>query len=130
MEEQPIERTDAVNLDGASDITRGIIATLIDSDRKGLLEYGVTVDREDYTALDWLDEKYNELLDAAKYNRAARRDIEKLQRENESLRAERDDWREKWLDAATRITQLEKQLDAARAETRLLECRLIGERPF
>ena len=58
-----------------SNITKKIIEDLIESDKKGLEEYGVTVDREDYTLRDWLQEAYEETCDTAKYLKAA---IEKL----------------------------------------------------
>jgi len=35
-----------------SNITKKIIEDLIESDKKGLEEYGVTVDRKDYTLRD------------------------------------------------------------------------------
>ena len=59
-----------------SNITKKIIEDLIASDKKGLEEYGVTVDREDYTLRDWLQEAYEETCDTAKYLKAA---IEKLE---------------------------------------------------
>ena len=43
-----------------STITKKVIDDLIASDRKGLEEYGVTVDREDYSLRDWLQEAYEE----------------------------------------------------------------------
>ena len=58
-----------------SNITKKIIEDLITSDKKGLEEYGVTVDREDYTLRDWLQEAYEETCDTAKYLKAA---IEKM----------------------------------------------------
>jgi nucleoid-associated protein YejK len=58
-----------------SKITEKIINDLIASDEKGFKEYGVTVDREDYSLKDWLQEAYEETCDTAKYLRAA---IEKL----------------------------------------------------
>ena len=87
-EQERQTKAQSINLDGVSDITKGIIQTLIDSDRKGREEYGATVDREDFSALDWLDHEYSELTDAAKYNRAARREVEKLMEENRWLKRE------------------------------------------
>ncbi len=60
-----------------SNITKKVIDDLIASDKKGLEEYGVTVDREDYSLKDWLQEAYEETCDTAKYLKAA---IEKLDR--------------------------------------------------
>ena len=65
----------------SSKITQKIIADLIASDKKGLKEYGVTVDRDDYTLRDWLQEAYEETCDTAKYLRAA---IEKIDRDKKS----------------------------------------------
>ena len=44
-----------------------VISDLRDRELKGLREYGVTVDRDDYTLLDWLTEAYQETLDNALY---------------------------------------------------------------
>ena len=55
-----IEHTEACN------ITKSIIKDLIDSDKKGVEEYGTTVDRGDYNLKDWLQHAYEETLDTAK----------------------------------------------------------------
>lgn len=44
-----------------------VIADLKDRELKGLRTYGVTVDRDDYSHLDWLIEAYQETLDNALY---------------------------------------------------------------
>lgn len=44
-----------------------VISDLKDRELKGLREYGVTVDRDDYSLLDWLTEAYQETLDNALY---------------------------------------------------------------
>lgn len=54
-----------------SNTTKRIHEDLVASDRKGLEEYGVTVDREDYSHEDWLKHAYEEVLDTAKYLRRA-----------------------------------------------------------
>lgn len=54
-----------------SKITKEIIIDLEKSDAAGLEEYGVSVDRQDYSLQDWLTESYEETLDNAKYLRAA-----------------------------------------------------------
>ena len=64
---------------GACNITKGIIKDLIDSDKKGVKEYGTTVDREDYNLKEWLEHAYEETLDTAKYLAAA---IKKLENQN------------------------------------------------
>ena len=64
---------------GACNITKGIIKDLIDSDKKGIEEYGTTVDREDYNLKEWLQHAYEETLDTAKYLAAA---IKKLENQN------------------------------------------------
>lgn len=63
----------------ACNITKGIIKDLIDSDKKGVEEYGTTVDREDYDLKEWLQHAYEETLDTAKYLAAA---IKKLEDQN------------------------------------------------
>lgn len=63
----------------ACNITKGIIKDLIDSDKKGVEEYGTTVDREDYNLKEWLQHAYEETLDTAKYLAAA---IKKLENQN------------------------------------------------
>lgn len=63
-----------------SNITKKVIEDLIASDKKGLEEYGVTADREDYSLRDWLQEAYEETCDTAKYLKAA---IEKIDRDND-----------------------------------------------
>lgn len=54
-----------------SNTTRRIHEDLIASDIKGANEYGVTVDRQDYSHKDWLQEAYEEVLDTAKYLKRA-----------------------------------------------------------
>ena len=54
-----------------SNTTRRIHEDLIASDIKGENEYGVTVDRQDYSHKDWLQEAYEEVLDTAKYLKRA-----------------------------------------------------------
>ena len=54
-----------------SNTTKRIHEDLVASDRKGFEEYGVTVDREDYSHEDWLRHAYEEVLDTAKYLRRA-----------------------------------------------------------
>jgi hypothetical protein len=54
-----------------SNTTSRIHEDLIASDIKGANEYGVTVDRQDYSHNDWLQEAYEEVLDTAKYLKRA-----------------------------------------------------------
>jgi len=54
-----------------SNTTSRIHEDLIASDIKGTNEYGVTVDRQDYSHKDWLQEAYEEVLDTAKYLKRA-----------------------------------------------------------
>jgi hypothetical protein len=44
---------------------------LVESDLKGVEEYGTNVDREDYDLGDWLKETYQEMLDSTKYLQAS-----------------------------------------------------------
>tara|TARA_B100000902_G_C26597066_1_gene568631 strand:- start:132 stop:386 length:255 start_codon:yes stop_codon:yes gene_type:complete len=66
-------------LQGACNITKSIVKDLVDSDKKGVEEYGTTVDREDYSLKEWLQHAYEETLDTAKYLAAA---IKKLEDQN------------------------------------------------
>jgi hypothetical protein len=54
-----------------SNTSRRIFEDLVSSDIKGANEYGVTVDRQDYSHKDWLQEAYEEVLDTAKYLKRA-----------------------------------------------------------
>ena len=56
---------------GVSNITKSIINDLVESDLKGVEEYGTNVDREDYDLGDWLKETYQEMLDSTKYLQAS-----------------------------------------------------------
>lgn len=55
-----------------SEVTR----QLIDRDRKGREKYGVTLDRRDLSVSDWLQHMAEELMDAAGYALAAKRESE------------------------------------------------------
>jgi len=54
-----------------SNTSKRIFEDLVSSDIKGKQEYGVTVDREDYSKEEWLQHAYEEVLDTAKYLRRA-----------------------------------------------------------
>lgn len=54
-----------------SNTSKRIYEDLVSSDIKGANEYGVTVDRQDYSHKDWLQEAYEEVLDTAKYLKRA-----------------------------------------------------------
>jgi hypothetical protein len=54
-----------------SNTSRLIFEDLVSSDIKGNREYGVTVDREDYSKEEWLQHAYEEVLDTAKYLKRA-----------------------------------------------------------
>jgi hypothetical protein len=56
-----------------SDITRTLIAHLIQRDQHGRAKYGTTLDRTDLTLDDWLQHMAEELLDGAGYALAAKR---------------------------------------------------------
>lgn len=83
----PVEQEYAV-----CDITRGLIDRLKESDAKGISEYGSTVDRTDLPFSEWVDHATDELLDAAKYLQAAKREYEQLQAENAELKAQVQAW--------------------------------------
>jgi hypothetical protein len=54
-----------------SNTSKRIFEDLVSSDIKGKQEYGVTVDREDYSKEEWLQHAYEEVLDTAKYLKRA-----------------------------------------------------------
>lgn len=58
-----------------SKILMQVIADLVKREETGLKKYGTTVDRKDLSSADWLQHQYEELLDAALYNRAAHQAI-------------------------------------------------------
>ena len=54
-----------------SKIGEQVIADIRKQEEKGLVTYGVTMDREDYELVNWLQEAYEETIDKALYLRAA-----------------------------------------------------------
>ena len=54
-----------------SNIGEQVIADIRKQEEKGLKTYGVTVDRDDYELLNWLEEAYFECIDNCIYLRAA-----------------------------------------------------------
>jgi hypothetical protein len=58
-------------MSNTSEATERIMYDLAVSDEKGYKEYGVTIDRIDYSHADWLKEAYEECLDMSKYLRRA-----------------------------------------------------------
>lgn len=58
-------------------IVESVIQDLRERSEKGMKEYGVGLDRDDYSLLDWLKEAYTETLDKANYLKAAITNIEK-----------------------------------------------------
>jgi hypothetical protein len=60
-----------------SNILDSVISDLSSREAKGLKEYGVTLDREDYKLKDFLKEAYEEALDTAMYLKAAIKNMEK-----------------------------------------------------
>lgn len=78
-----------------STIVRDLCEALQSRERWGSLKYGATLDRPDLTAEQWSEHLEQELLDAAGYNRAFRRELQALreqlaesQREAARLRVE------------------------------------------
>lgn len=78
-----------------STIVRDLCEALQNRERWGSLKYGATLDRTDLTAEQWSEHLEEELLDAAGYNRAFRRELQALrdqlaesQREAARLRVE------------------------------------------
>lgn len=69
-----------------SDTTRALIDQLIARDDSGRKKYGVSLDRTDLSLVDWLQHMTEELLDAAGYAQAAKREAERLLSAEEPLR--------------------------------------------
>ena len=61
-----------------SKIGEQVIADIRKQEEKGLVTYGVTMDREDYELVNWLQEAYEECVDKCLYLKAA---INKLKNE-------------------------------------------------
>jgi len=61
-----------------SNIGEQVIADIRKQEEKGLVTYGVTMDREDYELVNWLQEAYEECVDKCLYLKAA---INKLKNE-------------------------------------------------
>lgn len=57
-----------------SEITQQLISQLLERDARGLAKYGVTLDRKDLTTADWAQHMVEELLDAAGYALAVKRE--------------------------------------------------------
>lgn len=58
----------------ASDVTMGLIRELRERDARGLAKYGTTLDRADLSFDQWMQHLLEEVLDAAGYIQAARRE--------------------------------------------------------
>lgn len=69
-----------------SQITQQLIDQLVSRDAHGRSKYGVTLDRTDLTAPDWLQHMAEELMDGAGYALAAKREIERLMRIEQAAR--------------------------------------------
>jgi hypothetical protein len=54
-----------------SKVLEKVISDLEDREILGINKYGTDCDRQDYELIDWLQEAYEENLDAAMYLRAA-----------------------------------------------------------
>ena len=63
-------------MNGVSDVTQSLIDQLRERDARGLAKYGVTLDRTDLTASEWLQHMIEELLDAAGYAAAIKRELD------------------------------------------------------
>ena len=58
-------------------IVESVIQDLRERSEKGMKEYGVGLDRDDYSLLDWLKEAYTETHNKANYLKAAITNMEK-----------------------------------------------------
>lgn len=61
-------------------IVEDVINDLLSRSKRGITKYGVTLDRDDLTVLEWHQHHYEELLDAALYTK---RIIEELKKQQE-----------------------------------------------
>jgi hypothetical protein len=68
--------------DEVSAITRQLIHQLIERDRKGRAKYGTSLDRSDLAPDDWAQHMAEELMDAAGYALALRREAETIANPN------------------------------------------------
>jgi hypothetical protein len=59
-------------------IVQQVIDKYAERSRIGIEKYGTTLEREDYTLLDWLKEAQQEAMDFTLYCEAAMHDIKKL----------------------------------------------------
>lgn len=71
---------------GCSDTTNSLIELLARRDAHGKAKYGTSLDRSDLSLADWLQHMTEELLDAAGYAQAAKREAERLLSAEEPLR--------------------------------------------
>jgi cell shape-determining protein MreC len=130
MEETPIERTDAeIRFD-----------ELVASRRRtGRATYGQGLEASD-KRYSWPQMALEEALDLGQYlaaeNVRLMRDIENFRVALNNSAENGLTWKAQYEKKELRVINLRReneslraQLDAARAETRLMECRLIGERP-
>lgn len=69
----PKENSNSLVVAQPSAVTQTLVQQLIDRDVKGREKYGKTLDRDDLSRNDWLQHLIEELLDAAGYAEAAKR---------------------------------------------------------
>ena len=60
-----------------SEVVTEVISDIKKREKKGFLQYGTTVDRNDYDLKMWLQEAYEECLDMAIYLKSAINNIKK-----------------------------------------------------
>lgn len=64
-------------------LTEEVIKDLRDKSAVGLKKYGVTMDREDLSLLDWMRHHYSELQDALKYVKKQIIKLEQLEQDGQ-----------------------------------------------
>jgi hypothetical protein len=58
------------------DIVESVRSDLLSRSERGILKYGVTLDRKDLSLKDWLQHAYEETLDNALYLKRAMKDLD------------------------------------------------------
>lgn len=109
--------------DVGGNLVEGLVAMLRSRATHGKLKYGTTMDRADLTPDAWAQHLLEELLDAANYVQALRRDMSKLRADEDvplwrdqiiSAREARDKADEAVRELQTRVETAEKALSAER----------------
>ena len=72
-------------------IIQSVISQFLERGEFGLNKYGTTLDRTDLNVDDWIEHMKQELMDAILYLERIKKEIHKLQLDNERLHAKLDE---------------------------------------